>query len=178
MACGQHQHHHLTNPGTRALKHQSSTHKQTHTHTHTPWAPHCPSATTTSRRRRCCCRLPLLLHPGLVAAAEAAGVTAPRLLLPSQGAARLAYLVVAHTARTMGSVGAARAPLTEMHAAHVMACVTCSAMRARAHTNTHHTTPHHTTPHPPHPPGCWNGMLGGGGDVILLSVMPRPSIIA
>lgn len=31
---------------------------------------------------------------------------------------------------------------------------------------------------PPGMPGCWKGMLGGGGDVILLSVMPRPSMMA
>jgi hypothetical protein len=31
---------------------------------------------------------------------------------------------------------------------------------------------------PPGMPGCGKGMLGGGGDAILLSVMPRPSISA
>lgn len=27
-------------------------------------------------------------------------------------------------------------------------------------------------------PGCWKGMLGGGGEKVLLRVIPRPSIIA
>lgn len=31
---------------------------------------------------------------------------------------------------------------------------------------------------PPGMPGCWKGMLGGGGEKVLLSVIPRPSINA